>query len=147
MATKHEGSVLEERMAALDLSQTAAAENSHESVDVVDLLPGPIWHIIFCLLLLPPADSAQLQKQGSATHLQNRDFLGALQQGAGSTSCATANQKTASLREQHEKDMRRFGSSWPLLRCAMASKRLLHHIVSFSVIHAPMLCDSCSDAL
>ncbi|CAI5982013.1 unnamed protein product, partial [Closterium sp. NIES-65] len=39
----------------------------------------------------------------------------------------------SSAREQHdEENVRRFGSSWPLLRCAMASKGLLDHVIPFS---------------
>ncbi|CAI5503376.1 unnamed protein product, partial [Closterium sp. Naga37s-1] len=116
------------------------------SVDVVDVLPGPIWHIIFRLLLLPPANSSQLQKRGDSCEkspspaaysnlcdlvdqLPARD-TDSLQNGAGSTSCAPSCPLSAS--EQHEENARRFGSSWPLLRCAMASKRLFELVTSFS---------------
>ncbi|CAI5483120.1 unnamed protein product [Closterium sp. Yama58-4] len=68
--------------------------------DVVDLLPEPIWHIIFRHLL---------KKQG--------DSWGAWEWGAGSDS--------------YEENAGPFGSSWPVLCCAMASKRLFAHVISF----------------
>ncbi|CAI5986830.1 unnamed protein product [Closterium sp. NIES-64] len=99
--------------------------HNRESLDVVDLLPGPIWHIIFRHLLLPPTDSTELQNQGNS--------LAELQEGEGSISSDDTSPLSAS--EQHEENARCFGSSWPLLRLAMASKRLLHHVISFSVSH------------
>ncbi|CAI5488026.1 unnamed protein product [Closterium sp. Naga37s-1] len=122
MASQHTTEVLG-RMHALKLTALSDAQN-HEGVDVVDLLPGPIWHIIFRHLLLPPPANST-QKRGNS--------LGALQQGARSTSFATTRPLSAS--EQHEENTRRFGSSWPLLRCAMSSKRLFEHVTSFSVSH------------
>ncbi|CAI5503375.1 unnamed protein product, partial [Closterium sp. Naga37s-1] len=117
------------------------------SLDVVDLLPGPIWHIIFRHLLQPPADPAQQQNQGdSMEEVSLRravsslcDFV-ALQQQPDSTDpfeieeeneyCPIMN--PLSDRELYEENARRFGSSWRLLNCAMVNKRLLHHAVSFS---------------
>ncbi|CAI5483003.1 unnamed protein product [Closterium sp. Yama58-4] len=36
----------------------------------------------------------------------------------------------------HARNARTFGSSWPLLCCALASKRLLNHVVSFSSLRS-----------
>ncbi|CAI5524143.1 unnamed protein product [Closterium sp. Naga37s-1] len=177
MASNHGGAALEESVRALDVTDSSDAENSHESsptpaalflphskhfplpthqsVDVVDLLPGPIWHIIFRHLLLPPGSSAHLQKQDdplkklssreahsslrdlvnlltteASAQLQQRLSLSAFQWEEGSSSSATT--RPLSACEQHEENARRFGSSWPLLRCAMASKRLFEHVISFS---------------
>ncbi|CAI5992718.1 unnamed protein product [Closterium sp. NIES-64] len=144
MATNHECPVLEASMAAFDLSQPAAAEDSHQSLDVVDLLPGPIWHIIFRHLLLPPTDSAQEQKQDdSDEELSSRgaadsrlcELIGLHQRAdplEGAGSCSWLSTSQLSEREKHKEYARRFGPSWPLLRCAMASKRLLHHVMSLS---------------
>ncbi|CAI5503389.1 unnamed protein product, partial [Closterium sp. Naga37s-1] len=104
-----------------------------QDLDVVDLLPGPIWHIIFRLLLLPPATSSQLKKRGESSQEASsrgassslRNFVDEI---CGNKPACT--QQVA--REEHEKGIRRFGSSWPVLRCAMASKRLLYHVASFS---------------
>ncbi|CAI5503378.1 unnamed protein product [Closterium sp. Naga37s-1] len=116
--------VLEE-MAALNPATPSDAAPYRESLDVVDLLPGPIWHIIFRHLLLPPTDSTELQNQGNS--------LAELQEREGSISSVDTTPLSAS--KQHEENARCFGSSWPLLRLAMASKRLLHHVISFSVSH------------
>ncbi|CAI7874091.1 unnamed protein product [Closterium sp. NIES-54] len=123
--------------------------NTHQSVDVVDLLPGPIWHIIFCLLLLPPADPTHKQKlDASCEELSLRgavsglcDFVTLQQQQPDSPFsfeieedneyCPTMN--PVSYRELYEQNARRFGSSWRLLSCAMASKKLLRHVISFSL--------------
>ncbi|CAI5947755.1 unnamed protein product [Closterium sp. NIES-65] len=151
MATNHECPVLEASMAAFDLSQPAAAEDSHQSLDVVDLLPGPIWHIIFRHLLLPPTDSAQEQKQDdSDEELSSRgaadsrlcELIGLHQRAdplEGAGSCSWLSTSQLSEREKHKEYARRFGPSWPLLRCAMASKRLLHHVMSLSVSHHHVL--------
>ncbi|CAI5488032.1 unnamed protein product [Closterium sp. Naga37s-1] len=151
MATNHECPVLEASMAAFDLSQPAAAEDSHQSLDVVDLLPGPIWHIIFRHLLPPPTDSAQEQKQDdSDEELSSRgaadsrlcELIGLHQRAdplEGAGSCSWLSTSQLSEREKHKEYARRFGPSWPLLRCAMASKRLLHHVMSLSVSHHHVL--------
>ncbi|CAI5524139.1 unnamed protein product [Closterium sp. Naga37s-1] len=101
-------------------------EGDVQSADVVDLLPGPIWHIIFRHLLAHHSP----EKQG--------DSSGASQQEARSTSNATALPFPA-ITDQHAKALRRFGPSWPLLRYAVASKRLLLHAISFSVSHLIMM--------
>ncbi|CAI5488011.1 unnamed protein product, partial [Closterium sp. Naga37s-1] len=117
------------------------------SHDVVDLLPGHVWHIIFRCLLQPPADPAkQQQKQEYSISLEEASLRGelsslcdfvALQQHQSDSPDTHEieednEENPLSAREQHEKDSRRFGSSWHVLRFAMASKRLLHHVFSFS---------------
>ncbi|CAI5981966.1 unnamed protein product [Closterium sp. NIES-65] len=109
MASQHTTEVLG-RMHALKLTALSDAQN-HEGVDVVDLLPGPIWHIIFRHLL---------KKRG--------DSWGAWQWGGGSDS--------------YEENSRRFGSSWPVLCCGMASTRLFRHVISFCVSHHHVLLPS-----
>ncbi|CAI5947744.1 unnamed protein product [Closterium sp. NIES-65] len=109
MASQHTIEVLG-RMHALKLTALSDAQN-HEGVDVVDLLPGPIWHIIFRHLL---------KKRG--------DSWGAWQWGGGSDS--------------YEENSRRFGSSWPVLCCGMASTRLFRHVISFCVSHHHVLLPS-----
>ncbi|CAI5933120.1 unnamed protein product [Closterium sp. NIES-64] len=83
---------------AVSLTAPADAENHHEIVDVVDLLPGPIWHIIFRHLLLGSASGAS--QEGGAGSSSGASLLsrlkkklqslgnssGASQEGAGSTS-------------------------------------------------------------
>ncbi|CAI5992713.1 unnamed protein product [Closterium sp. NIES-64] len=106
------------------LTEPSVAKNCQESVDVVDLLPGPIWHIIFRLLLLPPLNSAQLQNQENSSEE-------VISQGAESSLSALVDLLTA--RVQHGENNKLYGSAWPLLCAAVASKRLLHHVLSFSV--------------
>ncbi|CAI5992740.1 unnamed protein product [Closterium sp. NIES-64] len=119
------------------------------SVDVVDLLPGPIWHIIFRLLLLPPADPTHKQKlDASCEELSLRgvvsslcDFIALQQQQPDSPFSFKIEEddeyrptmNPLSDRELYEQNAKRFGSSWHLLSRAMASKKLLRHIISFSV--------------
>ncbi|CAI5986828.1 unnamed protein product [Closterium sp. NIES-64] len=122
--------LLGDSMAALKLTQPSAAESSLESVDVVDLLPGPIWHIIFRHLLRPPLNSAQLHKQGNSSE-------GVSSQGADSSACPFVDLLTA--RVQHGENNKLYGPAWPLLCAAVASKRLLHYVLSFSELQPIML--------
>ncbi|CAI7783223.1 unnamed protein product [Closterium sp. NIES-53] len=130
MATGHGNSVLEESVRALKLTDPFVAGDSHEAqdLDVVDLLPDHIWHIIF-RHLLQPANSAQLQNQENSLEEVSSG-------GADSSSCALVDLLTA--RVQHGENNKLYGSAWPLLCASVASKRLLHHVLSFSV-SAPLL--------
>ncbi|CAI5503380.1 unnamed protein product [Closterium sp. Naga37s-1] len=128
MAYHHSNEILE-RMYTLKLTALSNAQNyeffslpTHQRLDVADLLPGDIWHIIFRHLLAHHSPE------------KRSDTSGASQQRARNTSNATARLFPAST-EQHAKALRRFGPSWPLLRYAVASKRLLLHAISFSVSH------------
>ncbi|CAI5530015.1 unnamed protein product [Closterium sp. Naga37s-1] len=67
---------------ALSLTAPADAEN-HQIVDVVDLLPGPIWHIIFRHLLLGSSSGAS--QEGGAGSASGASQEG----GAGSASGAS----------------------------------------------------------
>ncbi|CAI5530029.1 unnamed protein product [Closterium sp. Naga37s-1] len=40
--------------------------------------------------------------------------------------------RDSSASDQHKYNANSYGSSWPLLCCALASKRLLHHVLSFA---------------
>ncbi|CAI5529998.1 unnamed protein product [Closterium sp. Naga37s-1] len=121
-----------ERNNALNHTIPSDAEKLHEREDVVDLLPGPIWHIIFRHLLAHHSP-------------ENRgDSSAPSQQRAGSTSNATALPFPA-ITEQHAKALRRFGPSWPLLRYAVASKRLLLHAISFSELESMTLLFNAQD--
>ncbi|CAI5932970.1 unnamed protein product [Closterium sp. NIES-64] len=126
-------------------------------VDVVDLVPGPIWHIIFRHLLLGSSSGAsQEEGAGSASgaslfsrlkkKLQSLgNSSGASQEGAGSTSPgATGSGLLSRLKKKLQNWGNSsgasqeggagdacFGSCWPLLRCAMVCKRLLYHVASF----------------
>ncbi|CAI5483122.1 unnamed protein product [Closterium sp. Yama58-4] len=130
--------------------EVATAENHHEIVNVADLLPGPIWHIIFCHVLLGPSHEGRRTSRfvrllnRLKNKLQNRsNHPGASQQEAGSTSGATGSGLLSRLKnklqnwgnsseKQQAEALRTFGSCWPLLRCAMVCKRLLYHVASFS---------------
>ncbi|CAI5933112.1 unnamed protein product, partial [Closterium sp. NIES-64] len=79
-------------------------------VDVVDLLPGPIWHIIFRHLLLGKSHEGRRKRLVRRLNRLKHNVLN-----RGSSPDA----------------LRTFGSCWPLLRCAMVCKRLLHHVASF----------------
>ncbi|CAI5933124.1 unnamed protein product, partial [Closterium sp. NIES-64] len=85
-------------------------------VDVVDLLPGPIWHIVFCHVLLgePPEGCRTSRLLRLLNRLKNR-----------------LRNRGSSSEQQRAEALRTFGSSWPLLRCAMVCTRLLHHVASF----------------
>ncbi|CAI5947737.1 unnamed protein product, partial [Closterium sp. NIES-64] len=85
-------------------------------VDVVDLLPGPIWHIIFCHVLL--GELHEGRRTSRLLRLLNR--LKNKLRNRGSSS-----------EQQHAEASRTFGSCWPLLRCAMVCKRLLYLVASF----------------
>ncbi|CAI5947710.1 unnamed protein product [Closterium sp. NIES-65] len=126
-------------------------------VDVVDLLSGPIWHIIFRHLLLGSSSGAP--QEGGAGSASGASLLsrlkknlqslgnssGASQEGAGSTSPgATGSGLLSRLKKKLQNWGNSsgasqeggagdacFGSCWPLLRCAMVCKRLLHHVASF----------------
>ncbi|CAI5483113.1 unnamed protein product [Closterium sp. Yama58-4] len=135
-AMASDGKKVLEEMSALNLASPSDAANYRESLDVVDFLPGPIWHIIFRHLLLPPTDSTELQNQGNS--------LAELQEREGSISSVDTSPDSAS--DQHEENARCFGSSWPLLRCAMASKRLLHHVISFSEVEPISLVQTAHDS-
>ncbi|CAI5530574.1 unnamed protein product [Closterium sp. Naga37s-1] len=76
--------------------------------DAVDMLPAPLWHHIFRRLLLPPSQPDDLPVP------PDPDRTGS---------------------ERHRRDADNYGASWPLLCCALASKSLLQHVLSFSVSH------------
>ncbi|CAI5483114.1 unnamed protein product [Closterium sp. Yama58-4] len=126
-------------------------------VDVVDLLPGPIWHIIFRHLLLGSSSGAS--QEGGAGSASGASLLsrlkkklqrvgnssGASQEGAGSTSPGATGSgllsrlikklqnwgNSSGASQEGGAGDASFGSCWPLLRCAMVCKRLLHHVASF----------------
>ncbi|CAI5492715.1 unnamed protein product [Closterium sp. Naga37s-1] len=103
--------------------------------DYIDMLPANLWHKVFLYLLLPPGSShpeTPLVRGRQTTPW----YLSATEQ---PTACKNLPVKFAdpncSAAGQHWKNARSYGSGWALLCCAMASKRLLYHVLSFSAHH------------
>ncbi|CAI5493402.1 unnamed protein product [Closterium sp. Naga37s-1] len=89
----------------------------------VDMLPAPLWHHIFRRLLLPPSqpdDPAVIAEDRSARE-QLRD-----------ADLPVPSDPDRMGSERHRRDADKFGASWPLLCCALASKSLLRQVLSFS---------------
>ncbi|CAI7730942.1 unnamed protein product [Closterium sp. NIES-53] len=108
--------------------------------DPIDILPAYLWHKVFRYLLLPPGSSypetplvrgkrkfpwAVSMDRNLPVRFADPDFSAA---------------------GQHWKNARSYGSGWALLCCAMASKRLLALVLSFSV-NTALICSALFSAL
>ncbi|CAI5520460.1 unnamed protein product [Closterium sp. Naga37s-1] len=127
--------------------------SASSSSDAIDALPAALWFQIFQHLHLPPSrpDGPTIHGQRHTLNrltpwqlhdlelFRSRKFFSRkqLRRFARDTQRGTSDHRAEegfSAGEQYEKDARAFGASWPLLCCALASKRLLHLVVAFSHI-------------
>ncbi|GJP44869.1 hypothetical protein CLOM_g4273 [Closterium sp. NIES-68] len=95
--------------------------------DIIDILPAPVWHSIFRRLLLPPSHPDA--RAVVARRNRGNSRASSSQQQRGAVVLASP-ESTAG--EQHRSNAESYGASWALLCCALASRRLLLHVLSFS---------------
>ncbi|CAI5481321.1 unnamed protein product [Closterium sp. Yama58-4] len=100
--------------------------------DLIDMLPAYLWHKVFSYLLLPPGSS-----HPETPLLRGRRkfpwYLAATEQPTADRNLPVRfADPDFTPAGQHWKNARSYGSGWALLCCAMASKRLLALVLSFS---------------
>ncbi|CAI7857816.1 unnamed protein product [Closterium sp. NIES-54] len=144
------------------LSITATGrQHSDAGGDLVDKLPPALWYRIFYHLLQRPcqaasphaADSPRFCREGNASAGNGGSNAAETATTGGSyalrrLAAPREKDRTQAEREDarvllrkegasacwlHARNAAWYGASWPLLCCALASKRLLHHVASFAV--------------
>ncbi|CAI5982035.1 unnamed protein product [Closterium sp. NIES-65] len=140
-------------------SHSPSRSISDQGSDVIDALPARLWHHIFRLLLERPCSATPPHSAGGRYYCPARSTAQRAEEnrsgtGGGGAGGAISNVPRAAENGAarvapvpvfvnpgvspcwlHAHNARTYGSSWPLLCCALASKRLLHLVASFSHAH------------
>ncbi|CAI5481319.1 unnamed protein product [Closterium sp. Yama58-4] len=103
--------------------------------DPIDMLPAYLWHKVFRYLLLPPGSSRPETPLVRGRRKAPWYLTATTQPTAGRNLPVKFADPDFTPAGQHWKNARSYGSGWALLCCAMASKRLLTHVLSFSAHH------------
>ncbi|CAI5519146.1 unnamed protein product [Closterium sp. Naga37s-1] len=107
----------------------------------MDMLPASLWHRVFRCLLLPPGSS---HSENPLVHSRRKTpwyLTATTQPPAGRILPVKFVDPDFTAVGQHRKNAKSYGSGWALLCCAMASKRLLTLVLSFSVSAALSVLD------
>ncbi|CAI6011577.1 unnamed protein product [Closterium sp. NIES-65] len=96
------------------------------------MLPAYLWHKVFRYLLLPPGSSHPESPLVRGRRKAPWYLTATTQPTAGRNLPVKFAGPSFTAVGQHWKNVRSNGSGWALLCCAMASKRLLAHVLSFS---------------
>ncbi|CAI7783267.1 unnamed protein product, partial [Closterium sp. NIES-53] len=107
----------------------------------MDMLPASLWHWVFRCLLLPPGSS---YPENPLVHSRRKTpwyLTATTQPPAGRILPVKFVDPDFTAVGQHRKNSKSYGSGWALLCCAMASKRLLTLVLSFSVSAALSMLD------
>ncbi|CAI5482994.1 unnamed protein product [Closterium sp. Yama58-4] len=99
----------------------------------MDLLPASLWHRVFRCLLLPPGSSHPDTPLVRGREKTPWYLTATSQPPAGRNLPMKFVDPDFSAAGQHRKNVKSYGSGWALLCCAMASKKLLILVLSFSV--------------
>ncbi|CAI5494718.1 unnamed protein product [Closterium sp. Naga37s-1] len=97
------------------------------------MLPASLWHRVFRCLLLPPGSSHPDNPLARGRRKTPWDLTATMQPPTGRNLPVKLMDPDFSAVGQHRKNVKSYGSGWALLCCAMASKRFLELVLSFSV--------------
>ncbi|CAI5992716.1 unnamed protein product [Closterium sp. NIES-64] len=109
--------------------------NSRHPRDPIDILPASLWHRVFRCLLLPPGSSHPDTPLARSRRKTPWYLTATMQPPAGRNLPVKLVDPDFTAVGQHRKNAKSYSSGWALLCCAMASKRLLTHVLSFSAHH------------
>ncbi|CAI5483112.1 unnamed protein product, partial [Closterium sp. Yama58-4] len=102
------------------------------------MLPASLWHRVFRCLLLPPGSSHPDTPLVRGRCKMPWCLTATMQPPAGRNLPVKLVDPDFTAVGQHRKNVKSYGSGWALLCCAMASKRLLTLVLSFSPCLRPL---------